>query len=161
MNRKAASLAALLLLASCGRDSGRPAQDAQAHGLAVGQVWNYRTRDVDQGSTLTICRLEELPNEEQLSSMREGLLPGLLTAAVSRESIAGGLRLRFDSQPGLLARAAAVIEAEHRCCRFLRFLLTVEPGDGPVWLEVTGPAGTEDFLSSLLNNLEPPPAKSL
>src|SRR4029077_14448560 len=62
VNRKAASLAALLLLASCGRDSGRPAQDAQAHGLAVGQVWDYRTRDVDQGSTLTICRLEELPN---------------------------------------------------------------------------------------------------
>jgi len=87
---------------------------------------------------------------QQLASMREGLLPGLLAEAVSRESIAGGFRWRFTSQPGLLAKAAAVIDAEHRCCRFLRFLLTVEPGDGPVWLEVTGPEGTEAFLSTLL-----------
>jgi hypothetical protein len=51
----------------------------------------------------------------------------------------------------LVKEAAAVIEAEHRCCRFLRFLLLVEPGDGPVWLEVTGPQGTEDFLSALVD----------
>ncbi|HEV8199265.1 MAG TPA: hypothetical protein VGS03_04525 [Candidatus Polarisedimenticolia bacterium] len=61
MNRTAASLLALLLLASCGRESGRPAPEVPAHELAVGQVWNYHTRDVDQGSTLTICKLEDLP----------------------------------------------------------------------------------------------------
>lgn len=36
-----------------------------------------------------------------------------------------------------------------------RFLLLVEPGDGPVWLEVTGPEGTESFLDTLLDT---PPA---
>jgi hypothetical protein len=29
--------------------------------LAVGQVWGYRTRQVDQGSTLTIGKLETIP----------------------------------------------------------------------------------------------------
>ncbi len=61
MNRKAAWLAALLLLVACGRDGGRPAQQKATHELSVGQVWNYQTREVDQGSTLTICKLEELP----------------------------------------------------------------------------------------------------
>ncbi|HEV8199266.1 MAG TPA: hypothetical protein VGS03_04530 [Candidatus Polarisedimenticolia bacterium] len=89
--------------------------------------------------------------------MREGLLPGLLAKAVSRESIAGGFRWRFEFQPDLLAKAAAVIEAEHHCCRFLRFHLIVEPGDGPLWLEVTGPEGTENFLSMLSGDPAPGP----
>ncbi len=86
----------------------------------------------------------------ELAGMREGLLPGLLSGASAREHVAGGSRWRFEARAGLLKEVAAVVEAEHRCCRFLRFLLTAEPGDGPVWLEVTGPEGTEDFLSTLL-----------
>jgi hypothetical protein len=74
-----------------------------------------------------------------------------LAGATTRERIAGGFRWRFEPQVNLVTKVAAVIQAEHRCCRFLRFLLLVEPGDGPVWLEVTGPEGTEDFLRTLPN----------
>jgi hypothetical protein len=87
----------------------------------------------------------------EAATLRAGLLPGLLDRATAAEPIPGGFRWRFDPQADLVRKAAAVIDAEHRCCRFLRFLLLVEPGDGPVWLEVTGPEGTEDFLSSLQN----------
>ena len=87
----------------------------------------------------------------ELAAMRNGLLPGLLAKSSAKEPILGGFRWRFDPQANLVKDAAAVIDAEHRCCRFLRFLLLVEPGAGPVWLEVTGPEGTEDFLSTLLD----------
>jgi hypothetical protein len=87
----------------------------------------------------------------ELTTMRNGLLPGLLARANAKEDIPGGFRWRFDPGGGLVKEAAAVIETEHRCCRFLRFLLLFEPGDGPVWLEVTGPQGTEDFLSALVD----------
>ena len=90
----------------------------------------------------------------ELASMRKGLLPGLLARASAKEHIPGGFRWRFDPQSDMVKEAAAVMDAEHRCCRFLRFLLLVEPGDGPVWLEVTGPEGTEDFLSTLLDTEE-------
>lgn len=104
-------------------------------------------RGHDESPSLPIaCTL----TQEELASMRERLLPGLLARASSVEPITSGFRWRFESQPGLLTQAAAVIDAEHRCCRFLRFLLTVEPGDGPVWLELTGPEGTESFLSPLV-----------
>jgi hypothetical protein len=43
-----------------------------------------------------------------------------------------------------------MIDAERRCCRFLRFVVTVEPGDDSICLEVTGPAGTREFLDGLL-----------
>jgi hypothetical protein len=86
----------------------------------------------------------------ELTAMRSGLLPGLLARANAREVVAGGFRWRFSPQADLVKEVGAVIEAEHRCCRFLRFLLLVDPGDGPVWLEVTGPKGTDDFLSTLI-----------
>ena len=88
----------------------------------------------------------------ELEAMREGLLPGLLATASAKENIPGGFRWRFDPQADLLREIAAVIDAEHRCCRFLRFVLLVGPGDGPVWLEVTGPDGTDDFLSTLIGD---------
>src|SRR5262245_21495424 len=100
----------------------------------------------DPESLPIACTLTPL----ELASRRDALLPALLARARSREPIRGGLRWEFAPEPGLLTQAATVIDAEHRCCRFLRFHLIVEPGDGPVWLEVTGPEGTDEFLSTLL-----------
>ena len=101
----------------------------------------------ESGSLPIACTL----TPAELAAMRTGLLPGILARSSAKEPIPGGFRWRFDPQANLVREAAAVIDAEHRCCRFLRFLLLVEPGDGPVWLEVTGPEGTEDFLSTLLD----------
>lgn len=89
---------------------------------------------------------------EDMATKRGGLLPGLVENAVAREPVAGGLRWRFAFQEGLLTEIAAVIEAEHRCCRFLRFDLSVRPGHGPAVLEVTGPNGTQEFLQTLVDD---------
>lgn len=87
---------------------------------------------------------------EQLAAARDALLPGLLVRAQAREPIPGGFRWRFEPEAGLLHDAAAVIEAERRCCRFLSFALRIEADGGPIWLDVTGPPGTEEFLTTLL-----------
>lgn len=86
----------------------------------------------------------------ELAARRDQLLPGLLAGATGREPVPGGFRWRFDADEELLSKVAMVIEAERHCCRFLRFVLCVEAGEGPIWLEVTGPPGTRDFLSTLL-----------
>ena len=105
-------------------------------------------REREDGVSLPIaCTL----TPAELAAMHDGLLPGLLSKASARARIPGGFRWRFSPQVNLVKEAGAVIDAEHRCCRFLRFRLLVEPGDGPVWLEVTGPEGTEDFLSTLVD----------
>jgi hypothetical protein len=88
--------------------------------------------------------------QAELSAMRDGLLPGLLARAAATEAIPGGLSWRFQYSPGLLKEIGAVIDAEHQCCPFLRFIVQVEAGGGPVVLEVTGPEGTEEFLAALL-----------
>ena len=65
--------------------------------------------------------------EAELAAMKSGLLPGLLARAVSKESIPGGFRWRFEPHPDLVRDAAAVIDAEHRCCQFLLFCAARRP----------------------------------
>ncbi len=86
----------------------------------------------------------------ELAASRDALLPGLLAKAEAQEPVPGGIRFRFTATPDRAREIAAVIDTEHQCCRFLRFVLSVEPGDDPVWLEVSGPEGTPEFLSTLL-----------
>ena len=86
---------------------------------------------------------------EALRARREGLLTELARRAERRADLADGLRLEFAPSAETIALMARAVEAERHCCRFLRFGITVEPDGGPVFLELTGPAGTRDFLSAL------------
>jgi hypothetical protein len=86
---------------------------------------------------------------EALRERRVDLLPGLAQRALERRDITDGIAWRFEASPELLRQLADVIAREHACCPFLRFELTVEPGDGPVWLRVSGPPGTREFLGNL------------
>jgi len=87
---------------------------------------------------------------DALRVRRAGLLSDLLQRAEGREDIAEGLRLRFASAGETLATIARAVEAERHCCRFLRFGITVEPDGGPIFLELTGPSGTREFIGALL-----------
>jgi len=96
--------------------------------------------------------------QAEFSSRRNELLPGLLGIADSQEAIPGGFRWGFSKTDGLLNQVVSVIEAERRCCGFLRFRLTFGPNGGWLWMEVTGPEGTQELLSSLLSSAPPPSA---
>jgi hypothetical protein len=85
-----------------------------------------------------------------LDNRGDALLPGLVSRAEAREELADGFRWRFPPSSDLLRALAEMLDAERQCCRFLRFQLTVEPDLGPLWLSVTGPKGTREFLASLI-----------
>ena len=87
---------------------------------------------------------------EALRTRREGLLVDLLQRAEHREDLSDGLHLTFSPSGDTIALIARVVDAERHCCRFLRFAMTVEPDGGPVFLELTGPAGTREFVSALI-----------
>ena len=99
--------------------------------------------------------MSELPiactlTPEALQTRREGLLMDLVRRTLRREDLTDGLRLEFAPSGETIALIARAVEAERHCCRFLRFGMTVEPDGGPVFLELTGPAGTRDFVSALI-----------
>ena len=96
------------------------------------------------GDLPIVCTLDEGTRKTR----REQLLAGLFADADACEELPEGYRLRFGHGE-ILPRLMAVIEAERKCCRFLRFEVVVEPDLGPVWLKVSGPAGTREFLAAL------------
>jgi hypothetical protein len=99
--------------------------------------------------------LSELPiactlRPGELTARASELLPGVARLATSCVPIDGGYRFEFPPSTDRVNAIATMIDAERRCCRFLRFQLTVEPDSGPVYLDVTGPPGTQEFLSGLV-----------
>ncbi len=97
--------------------------------------------------------MKELPiacelTPAELAARREGF-PSLLAMAQETVTISNGRRWRFAPSAEFLTAATKMIDAERQCCRFLKFVLTVEPDCGDMWLEVTGPAGTAEFLETL------------
>ena len=85
-----------------------------------------------------------------LKARKAGLLQRLISRSHSRAQQDKGITFTFTPAPDLLEFIAEAIEAERRCCRFLRFELTVEPDEGPIRLHLSGPAGTREFLQDLL-----------
>ena len=87
-----------------------------------------------------------------LRARREGLLARLRSRADHHEELPDGHRLRFASNGEVLATLAETVDLERQCCRFLRFQITVEPDEGAIWLDLTGPSGTREFVSALFES---------
>ena len=88
---------------------------------------------------------------DALRARQEGLLSELMRRAEGCDETREGLRLRFAATAGTLSLVARAVEAERHCCRFLRFVITVEPDGGPIVLELSGPPGTREFVTALLD----------
>jgi hypothetical protein len=101
-------------------------------------------------------RMPDLPiactlSPAALKARRENLLGALVQRATDRDDLSNGYRLRFAAEGDILSDIAHTVDAERQCCRFLRFIVTVEPAEGPVTLELVGPAGTREFLAAMLD----------
>ena len=62
-----------------------------------------------------------------------------------------GYRFRIPTSSDMLTRVAEYVSNERLCCGFLRFQLEVEPAQGPVWLQLTGPAGAREYMRAVLS----------
>jgi hypothetical protein len=85
---------------------------------------------------------------DTIATRKADLLPGLVRRAQGVEDLTDGLRFKFPADAW--STLASTIEAERQCCRFLRFDITIQPDGGPIWLSLTGPPGTREFLTALI-----------
>jgi hypothetical protein len=65
------------------------------------------------------------------------------------KELVNGYAYRFPSDDDTFTQIADLVRFEKACCPFLRFRITVESGNGDLWLELTGEQGTKTFLTSL------------
>lgn len=94
-----------------------------------------------------------LPTPE-LRARRNELVSFVAREALECRRDGEGYRLRFHPTWAVLRDLIELIEVERHCCAFLTFRLEVTPGNGPVWLEISGPPGTRNFLEEELGLAE-------
>jgi hypothetical protein len=85
----------------------------------------------------------------ELQKRSNTILRRVRALALKVDEMEAGFAYSFASDEALLADLCTMIQLEHRCCPFLRFSLIVEPGNGPITLELTGLQGTKEFLKSI------------
>ena len=85
----------------------------------------------------------------ELQERRRQVLRKVGEAVLEVKDLGDGYAYRFPSDDVWITELANLITFERQCCPFLQFNVRIEPGAGPVWLELSGPEGTKDFLNSL------------
>ena len=103
-----------------------------------------------------MTKVDKLPiacslTSAELHEREVTLLAQFRSAIVQTEELQEGYAFRISGDGQSIRQVAELIVAERECCPFLAFELSVLPNMGPLTVRVTGPAGTKEFLSSLLD----------
>ena len=94
------------------------------------------------------CVVGAIPAGERAGHF--ALLRKLFGVAVrERSALADGYAFRFDAHA--FSDVARFVENERLCCPFLTFVIELSQDGGPLWLRLTGPAGTREFLEAELS----------
>jgi hypothetical protein len=86
----------------------------------------------------------------ELREREATLLAQFRSAVIGTEELRDGYAFRVPGDGKCIAMIAKMIVAERECCPFLTFEFVAQPNMGPVIVRVTGPAGTKDFLKTVL-----------
>lgn len=96
-------------------------------------------------------------DSSELRERQSGLHARLASALQERRELPDGYAFRFAAESELLQSLARFVDLERQCCPFLRFRLVLEPGKGPMWLELTGAEGSKETIQALMASLSVAP----
>jgi hypothetical protein len=86
----------------------------------------------------------------ELREREATLLAQFRSAVIETEELTDGYGFRLPSDGKWIGLIAELIVAERECCPFLTFEFVAQPSMGPIIVRATGPAGTKDFLKTVL-----------
>jgi hypothetical protein len=86
----------------------------------------------------------------ELREREATLLAQFRSAVIETEELPHGYAFRVPGDGKWIEITAKMIVAERECCPFLTFELVAQPNMGPVIVRVAGPAGTKEFLKTVL-----------
>jgi len=86
----------------------------------------------------------------ELREREATLIAHFKSAIAEAKELPNGYAFRLPGDGQSINLIATLITAERECCPFLAFVFTAQPFCGPVFVAVTGPAGTKEFLKDLL-----------
>lgn len=110
------------------------------------------TDDAQTAAMPVACGLDA----EELAARSAALRDELFRHVLERQELPDGVRFRFPGSDAFRDKLLAFVVAERTCCAFFRIELAFEPGLGPIWLTLTGPAGVKAFVQQRFEGLGAP-----
>jgi hypothetical protein len=86
----------------------------------------------------------------ELREREATLLAQFRSAVIGTAELRDGYAFRVPGDGKWIGLIAELIVAERECCPFLAFEVAALPNMGPVIVRVIGPAGTKEFLRTVL-----------
>ncbi len=87
----------------------------------------------------------------ELRERRRTVLQKFRDAVIEVIELENGYAYSLPAGPDWIQELTTMIELERQCCPFLQFRLSLPTNNAPVWLELSGPEGTKEFLASTFN----------
>ncbi len=90
------------------------------------------------------CRL----TSPELRKRKEEVVAVLKAKVLQKQELPDGYKYKFEATDDMLDQLIQFIKSERLCCNFFYFNLAVS--DKIVWVSITGPDGTKNFIESEL-----------
>lgn len=84
----------------------------------------------------------------ELQERKRTVLAEVKSLVIERKETEKGVRYKFDGSDTNIDLLTNFIKTERLCCGFFDFDLFVGGEDNFVWLELSGPEGTKDFIEA-------------
>ena len=84
----------------------------------------------------------------ELQERKRTVLAEVKGLVIERKETEKGVRYKFDGSDKTIDLLTSFIKTERLCCGFFDFDLSVGGEDSFVWLELSGPEGTKDFIEA-------------
>jgi hypothetical protein len=84
----------------------------------------------------------------ELQLRKKTVIATLKSKVLERKETKKGIRYKFDDSDEMMDLLTSFIKTERLCCEFFIFTLSVGNEKGAIWLELSGPEGTKDFIEN-------------
>lgn len=86
----------------------------------------------------------------ELQKRKANVLHNLRRQILSKKELEHGYAFKFSGTDQVLDQLSEFIKTERACCDFFTFRLLITGDKSEIWLELTGPEGTKDFITTEL-----------
>lgn len=87
----------------------------------------------------------------EMQQRKATVISSLTKQILEKKELNNGYAYRFKGTDEIVDQLSEFIKTERLCCDFFDFELKIAGDASFVWLSITGPKGTKDFITSELN----------
>ena len=82
----------------------------------------------------------------ELQARKAGTVAELKNKILETVETAHGYAFKLAGSDETLGQLMVFVQAERQCCGFFTFKLGIQDPESPIWLEISGPAGSKEFV---------------